>query len=196
MNGPESGPSPRTPSRRQQILAVAADLFAQYGFRGVSVAELGAACGVSGPALYKHFRSKDQMLAEMLVSISQELLRVGRQRVEDGGGLEELVDWHITFALANKPLIVVQDRDWSALPLEAREQVRGLQREYVDLWAAVLRTRRPRLDGHQALARVHAAFGLLNSTPHSAVLPDPQMREVLREMTLSSLLPVGENRIA
>ena len=42
--------------------------------------ELGAACGISGPALYKHFPSKDAMLAEMLVAISEELLSVGRCR--------------------------------------------------------------------------------------------------------------------
>ena len=60
--------------RRQQILDIAADLFASRGFHGVSVAELGAACGVSGPALYKHFQSKDAMLAEMLVTISETLL--------------------------------------------------------------------------------------------------------------------------
>ena len=67
-------------SRREQILGTAASLFAARGFHGVSVAELGAACGISGPALYKHFPSKDAMLAEMLVSISEELLRVGRER--------------------------------------------------------------------------------------------------------------------
>ena len=65
-------------NRREQILAIAADLFAQKGFHGVSIAELGAACGFSGPALYRHFRSKDAVLAEMLVSISDELLSVGR----------------------------------------------------------------------------------------------------------------------
>ena len=52
-------------------------LFAARGFHGVSVADLGAACGISGTALYKHFPSKDAMLAEMLVSISEELLEVG-----------------------------------------------------------------------------------------------------------------------
>ena len=67
-------------NRREQILDIAADLFAQKGFHGVSIAELGAACGFSGPALYRHFRSKDAVLAEMLVSISDELLSVGRER--------------------------------------------------------------------------------------------------------------------
>ena len=130
-----------SPTRREQILATAAELFAARGFHGVSVADLGAACGISGPALYKHFVSKDAVLAEMLVSISERLLSVGRERVaaadgDPGAALRALVDWHVDFALRHRALIVVQDRDWESLPVEAREQVRALQRAYVDLWAA------------------------------------------------------------
>src|SRR5665811_749392 len=94
------------PSRREQILSTAAELFAARGFHGVSVVDLGAACGISGPALYRHFTSKDAMLAEMLVSISEELLEVGRERVAEAGSAQEalrgLVGWHIDFALNNK----------------------------------------------------------------------------------------------
>ena len=70
-----------TPTRRDQILDTAARLFAQRGFHGVSIADLGAACGISGPALYKHFAGKESILAEMLVGISEELLAEGRARV-------------------------------------------------------------------------------------------------------------------
>ena len=174
-------------SRREQILATAARLFAARGFHGVSVVDLGAACGISGPALYKHFQSKDAVLAEMLISISEELLRVGRRRIDDGEGLAGLIEWHVSFALANKPLIVVQDRDWSSLPDAARDRVRSLQREYVDLWATELRLRHPDIGVKQSQARVHATFGLLNSTPHSAFLPEPEMSTVLTEMATRAL---------
>lgn len=178
-------------SRRDQILATAAELFAARGFHGVSVADLGAACGISGPALYKHFVSKDAVLAEMLVSISQELLAVGRERVEGAAdpatALAGLVDWHVDFALRHRPLIVVQDRDWQSLPGEARERVRALQREYVDLWAAQLRLLHPELGLEAARAMAHAAFGLINSTPHSGLLPDVPMHGLLRQMALGAL---------
>jgi AcrR family transcriptional regulator len=183
-------------ARRQQILATAAELFARKGFHGVSIAELGAACGFSGPALYRHFRSKNAMLAEMLVSISEELLTVGRQRVRAAEApheaLQALVDWHVTFALDHKALIVVQDRDWAALPLEARERVRETQRKYVEVWVKQLRAIDPDLAPKQARARVHATFGLLNSTPHSAFLPPEEMRATLTEMACRALgVPVA-----
>jgi len=179
------------PGRREQILATAATLFARDGFHGVSVAELGRACGTSGPALYRHFGSKDALLAEMLVGSSDELLRGGRARVRAArsasAALEALIEWHVSFALANRALIVVQDRDWAALPDDAREHVRTVQRKYVELWARQLRHAQPRLRPVEARARAHAVFGLINSTPRSGLLPDSQMASTLSSMARAAL---------
>ena len=178
-------------SRREQLLATAAELFAARGFHGVSVAEIGAAVGISGPALYKHFPGKDAILAEMLVAISEELLAVGRERAASAGdgvpAVRALVGWHVDFALRHRSLIVVQDRDWESLPPEAREQVRALQRSYVDLWAAQLAHVHAALPLDRGRAMAHAAFGLINSTPHSALLPEAQMRDLLTRMALDAL---------
>ena len=177
--------------RREQILATAAELFAARGFHGVSVSDIGSACGISGPALYKHFASKDAVLAEMLVSISERLLAVGRERSEAApdprSAVRALVEWHVDFALRDRALIVVQDRDWESLPDDARERVRSLQREYVDLWADRLREVHRGLRPDSARAMAHAAFGLINSTPHSALLPDARMRDLLLQMAYAAL---------
>ncbi|WP_235497549.1 TetR/AcrR family transcriptional regulator, partial [Aeromicrobium sp. Leaf272] len=60
--------------RRREIARSAVELFADRGFHGVSVGDVGAASGISGPAIYKHFRSKESVLAQALVDISTELL--------------------------------------------------------------------------------------------------------------------------
>jgi len=177
--------------RREQIVETAAVLFARRGFHGVSVGDLGAACGVSGPALYKHFASKEAILADMLVSISEELLSVGRERVAtaaDGpAAVTALVEWHVDFALRHKALIIVQDRDWQSLPDRDREQVRTLQRQYVDLWAGQLVRVHRGVHTDRARAMAHIAFGLINSTPHSDLLPVAPMRDLLRGMALDAL---------
>jgi AcrR family transcriptional regulator len=177
--------------RRDQILDVAARLFAERGFHGVSVGDIGRAVGVSGPALYKHFDSKDAVLAEMLVTISERLLAEGQQRVaqaaDPAAALAALVEWHVEFALAQPSLIVVQERDWQSLPAQARERVRSLQREYVDLWAEQLGHRHQGLSVDQARSMAHAAFGLINSTPHSSLLPPDAMQSLLRRMALRAL---------
>ena len=186
------------PSRREQILTTAAGLFAVRGFHGVSVAELGAACGMTGPALYRHFPAKKAILAEMLVSISAELLRVGRERsgsaADPSQAVGALVDWHVDFALTHRALIVVQDRDWGSLPADVQERVRGLQRRYVDLWVRQLRRLHPQLPARRARAMAHVAFGLINSTPHSTRLAEAEMRRLLRQMALRALdVPHAQN---
>lgn len=182
-------------NRRDQILETAADLFASRGFHGVSVSEIGRACGISGPALYKHFDSKDAVLAAMLVGISEELLEEGRSRVAKARtaheAIESLVAWHTDFALRHRSLIVVQERDWPSLPPAARDRVRHLQREYVDIWAGQLRRRHRGLHTDRARAMAHAAFGLINSTPHTRLIPDESMRGVLHRMAMGALTTDG-----
>ncbi|WP_393058248.1 TetR/AcrR family transcriptional regulator [Streptomyces sp. LN549] len=171
------------PTRREQILKEAARLFAERGFHGVGVDEIGAAVGISGPGLYRHFPGKDAMLAELLVGISERLLAGGQQRVsEDASGdgspealLDALIEGHIDFALDDRPLITLHDRELDRLRDTDRKRVRRLQREYVEVWVAVVRDLYPALPEHEARAAVHAVFGLLNSTPHlgrPGALPD------------------------
>ena len=180
--------------RRQQILEVAAPLFARRGFHGVSIDELGAAAGVSGPALYRHFAGKEAILAELLLDVSHRLLDGGRRRVASHPGPEEalaaLVDGHVAFALAEPALITLQARDLDAVPEPARRQVRRLQRQYVDLWvdAVVAATGAER---DVALAGTHATFGLINSTPFSARLPAPAMADLLRHAALTVVRTLG-----
>lgn len=161
------------PTRRQQILKEAARLFAERGFHGVGVDEIGAAVGISGPGLYRHFPGKDAMLAELLVGISGQLLTGARRRVAEVGGqadafavLDSLIEGHIDFALDDRPLITLHDRELDRLRDSDRKLVRQLQRQYVELWVGVVRETHPTLTEPAARSAVHSVFGLLNSTPH------------------------------
>lgn len=178
--------------RRQQIIDTAADLFAARGFHGVSVHDIGAACGISGPALYKHFPGKQSILAASLTEISQTLVDEGRRRVKQTSkpqaALDALIDWHVEFALTHPSRIVIQDREWANLDSEAQVAVRSSQLAYIDVWVDVLRELRPELDRPTARAVVQAGFGLLNSTPHSARIGAASMREVLSQMASNALL--------
>ncbi len=190
------GMSTRTDAltRREQILKEAARLFAERGFHGVGVDEIGAAVGISGPGLYRHFAGKDAMLAELLVGISERLLSGGRMRVAEaqaGPGpetdagvlLASLIDGHIDFALDDRPLITLHDRELDRLRDSDRKRVRQLQRQYVELWVAVVRDLHTQVAEAEARAAVHAVFGLLNSTPHlgsyGSGLPDRAATEAL-----------------
>ncbi|MDQ3734110.1 MAG: TetR/AcrR family transcriptional regulator [Actinomycetota bacterium] len=182
----------RRVTRRDEILRVAAQLFAERGFHGVGVDDIGAAAGITGPGIYRHFESKDAILAEMLVRISERLLAGGQARVEEATGdaaaaLAGLIAWQTDFALSNPALIVVQDRDLANVAERDRRRVRQLQRRYVEVWVEVLARLHPEAGQAQIRARAHALFGLINSTPHSAgELGTDAMAQILTAMALAA----------
>ncbi|WP_200263218.1 TetR/AcrR family transcriptional regulator [Streptomyces sp. HSG2] len=192
------------PTRREQILREAARLFAERGFHGVGVDEIGAAVGISGPGLYRHFAGKDAMLAELLVGISDQLLTGARRRLAEADGsvpeavLDSLIEGHIDFALDDRPLITLHDRELDRLRDADRKTVRRLQRRYVELWVSVVRGHYPVLDESGARSAVHAVFGLINSTPHLGRADAPPGREVtaalLHRMARGALAAAAEGR--
>lgn len=184
-----------TGSRREQIVAAAAELFARRGFHGVGIDDIGAAVGISGPALYRHFRSKDAVLGQMLLDISEKLLTGGRQRVaaveDPAQALRTLVRWQVDFALAQPALITVQTRDLANLSETDQRQVRRLQRSYVEVWVAAIQQAVPGTSEDTARAAAHAVFGLINSTPHSALPNRTETAALLERLALAALLACG-----
>jgi AcrR family transcriptional regulator len=186
--------------RRLQLLAAAERLFAERGFLAVRLEDIGAAAGVSGPAIYRHFPNKESLLVELLVGISTRLLAGAREvrgrSADAAAALDDLIDFHLDFALGEPDLIRIQDRDLAHLPAAAEKQVRKAQRQYVEVWVGVLRELNPDLAEADARLTAHAVFGLLNSTPHSMKSGDDsrarparatRSRAVMRAMTVAAL---------
>ena len=69
--------------RRDKLIAAAERLVAERGFLAVRLEDIGAAAGVSGPAIYRHFPNKEALLVELLVGISTRLLAGARAVVAD-----------------------------------------------------------------------------------------------------------------
>ena len=157
--------------RRSQLIAAAERLVAERGYLAVRLEDIGAAAGVSGPAIYRHFPNKEALLVELLVGISTRLLAGATDvvaRADDpADALDGLIDFHLDFALGESDLIRIQDRDLGHLPPTAKRQVRKAQRQYVEIWVDVLRQLDDTLSETDARLMAHATFGLLNSTPHS-----------------------------
>jgi AcrR family transcriptional regulator len=184
---------PEGGSRRTQILDAAAVLFARHGFHGVSMDDIGGAVGMSGPGLYRHFSGKTAVLTEMLLRISEQLAAEGGRRAaaaaDASAALDALLRGHIDFALGQPALITVHDRELGNVPEPARRRIRRLQRLYVEEWVTVLTELVPHADQPALRAAVHAVFGLLNSTPHSAGgIADAELADLLYAMARASLL--------
>lgn len=176
----------RSQPRSERIVQEAVRLFAARGFGATSIDDIGAAAGVSGPAIYWHFTGKQALLASMLIDVSERLLDGGRRSVAEAtsgdDAIARLIDVHVDFALREPDLIVVHGRELHHLDPSDAHRVRLLQRQYLEVWVDVLEEQpngpeagrsRPQLG-----AAAQAVIGLINSTPY---LPSPD-RDALAPM--------------
>src|SRR5215204_1289353 len=114
--------------RRSQLIAAAERLVAERGYLAVRLEDIGAAAGVTGPAIYRHFPNKEALLVELLVGISTRLLAgatdVVAETDDPAVALDRLIDFHLDFVFTEPDLIRIQDRDLAHLPVAAKRQVR------------------------------------------------------------------------
>jgi AcrR family transcriptional regulator len=192
MSGVETARERAKADRRAALLDAAATQFADRGFARVSLEDIGAAVGVSGPAVYRHFANKQAVLAALLIDVSRDLVAGGdaviRRAPDYPSALRELIAFHVEFALTNPDVIVVQDRDLDSLAADDRLAVRTLQRAYIEAWVGVLGGIHPSTPVAELRIRVRATFGLINSTPHSARSASRNaVRSLLESMAMAAL---------
>jgi AcrR family transcriptional regulator len=61
---------PRSGNRKEQLIQEATRLFAKVGYKGMTMKRLAHACGISEPALYRHFPSKEALYVSVLHSLA------------------------------------------------------------------------------------------------------------------------------
>ncbi len=188
-----TAPTRRGVARREQILGAAADLMAERGFHAVGVSDIGAVVGVTGAALYRHFVSKPALLVAIFDRAVDGLLGDAERLTADGRPstielLGDLVAAHLAFALSDRSVLAVYAREHHNMPPDDLRRLRRNQRRYVDVWIRVLVGAVPTIDDRQALARVEATFGLLNSVPNvSSTLTDDELRVEFSTIALAAL---------
>ena len=183
--------------RRERILASATSLFEENGFHGAGIDDIAAAAGVTGPAIYRHFKNKDAVLVALFDRLAERLAAILDTVAAEGDGvehrrqgLETLVRLHVRLAFEERALIVIYISEERNLPDAQRRRVRRFQRAYVEAWADLLRPLRPDLSDDERRTAVHAAIGLLNSTGYrrQVGLPRAQAEDMLSRMALVALL--------
>ena len=162
-----TAPTARGQRTRASLLAATAELVAARGFHAVGISDIGAAAGVSGAAIYRHFASKDALLVAVFESVVGDLLEGARRAVEAHATAEAtlcaFIDAHIQFALANRTVIKVYDQEAHNLPAADRARVRRQQRSYANLWFRTVGEVNPTWTEADTAASVHGVFGLINS---------------------------------
>lgn len=179
--------------RREQLLEAAARLFAAHGFHAVGIDDIGAAAGISGPGVYRHFRGKGALLEALCDRAMTRMLDGARdlsaQQQDPQMVLESLVDLHVQFAVEEASLIGVWVRETRALSDDVRRSLRRRMRSYEQLWQQVLAPLRDDLSDAELAVVTSSTLALLNGTALSSPTVDADRLVVLlRRMALAALL--------
>ncbi|XAY07373.1 hypothetical protein DSM112329_04254 [Paraconexibacter sp. AEG42_29] len=160
-----------------QILRAAAKLFADRGFAGVGVDEIGKEAGVTGPAIYRHFSGKDEILATLCDDALDQLVSLTNKDFEDAWDqLSHLVAGHGSFVVSHGSLAGVWIREGRLLSDASRLHVYRRQRAYIQRWSTTIARCLPHHAEDEHLTLTFAALGMLNSIatwPPAARRADP-----------------------
>ena len=159
--------------RRDEILNVAADCFAQRSYPATSMNDIAAACGTSKARLYHYYDSKEAILFDLLDRYTQKLLVIigqaqataHRQALDERATLHELIRAFLreyeTSATRHAALL----GSTQFLGEEQREVILNRQRDVVSAVTRFLRHAYPaRVNLHNQTAVTMTLFGMINWT--------------------------------
>ena len=162
-----NGSARRPANRRDLILHAAIDLFHQRGYPATSVDDIGKAVDVPGPAIYRPFSSKEDLLLEAIKLAADEVHAInGRARAESSDARELLAGYiraYVDVALERSALIAVWNSEARHLSSERRSPMSRRLRSWSTEWVEALQDARPDLDEPTARLLVNGAIGMITS---------------------------------
>ncbi len=130
--------------RRGQLVRESARLFREKGYEAASVRDIAAATGLQSGSWVYHFRTKQDILAAVMVEGLQQALErieaIGHEPLPPRERFRALVHAHLDTILGpGQDFIPVLLYDWRSLEPKARPRVVALQKRYEAVWDAVIR---------------------------------------------------------
>lgn len=187
---PGSG-SRRPPNRRDLILDAAVGLFHQRGYHATGVDEIGDAVGVSGPAIYRHFASKEDILVEAIQLAADEVQAAqesARAQVSDPGALmERYVRAFARVAIDEAPLITVWVSEVRHLTPARRSPMTRRIRSWTEEWVDVLTRWRPDLGRDDARLLVAGTIGLITTVASTREEQQADLEDRITRMAMATL---------
>lgn len=177
-------------SREQKILDAAEKLFSERSFDGVGIDAIGKEAGIVGSGVYRHFSSKQEILATLIDQATDSLLmHVAPPSDDPHDDLEKLVMTHIRFCLDRARLADIWQREHHILASEHQRRFTRRQHQYIERWVTCLEACYPGHSREALVAVIRAMHALISSdtTRRSGSPQAPDLAELLKHLTLSAL---------
>jgi AcrR family transcriptional regulator len=182
----------RTP-RQRELIAVATRLFARHGYHAVGINEISGELGLTGPAFYRHYPSKEALLIacldDAITGHLEAVVDVVRSISDPLDALEAIIDNHVDFVFEQTENIQTWRTEFRSLPEADRHRLRYLQRLYTEEWVRIVRQLRTDLEIEQVRTMCQGAIALIQSaTEFQNRLPREVVGPTLGRMALHALM--------
>jgi AcrR family transcriptional regulator len=125
---------------REKILACACDLYLADGLEGLTMRKLASRMGVTAPALYRHFESREHVLADVVRAAYREFTANLYRALEGRTPLERVrkaAEGYLEFALKNARwyqllFVAPEQLGMSSLPDDIENMGRAVHQFWVD----------------------------------------------------------------
>jgi AcrR family transcriptional regulator len=190
---PEAVRKKRRPQRRDQILAAAVGLFHERGYHATGMDEIGAATGITGPGIYRHFRNKEEILetlmrerGEMIVAEVERITASGMAPLE---ALDAMARSYVEGIVDQPSLAVVAMYERRTLSADTRAWIDRMERGNLEAWVDVVRRVRTDLSEPECRVIVHAALTLgVSVCNYKSGLDDETLAGLLHPMVMTAIL--------
>jgi AcrR family transcriptional regulator len=144
----------QTASRRAQLTEVATRIFLEKGFKETGIEAILKEAGLTGPALYRHFSSKQEVLDTICINAAQRTLRlcfdIEHENLMPREKLALLIRRRLDYLFGpqgDESFLAVSQR--AHVSEEARTRILAMQREYGDIFSNFLKAVRPDLSENE-----------------------------------------------
>src|SRR5262249_55309819 len=146
---------------KDRIVATTTELFLAAEYPTTTVDEIGTTAGITGPAIYRHYRDKAELL-EAVVERAAEPGRAATRRLPADGGpprdtLLQLVAAWVELSVHTKAFIALYSHEHPYLDEATRRRIRARHRELTGIWAGLLGQVHPDRSPAELMAMVDSA---------------------------------------
>ncbi|MFC9901507.1 TetR/AcrR family transcriptional regulator [Rhodococcus sp. NPDC127593] len=170
----------RHSDRKQQILAVASELFREHGYHNVSVVDVTTKVDISASALYRHYRNKHDLLYYAVLSGLDSL----QESVSGSTDLDALLSTLSVTSTGRRGLPILWQREARYLEGEPRADLRTRLRAVTVEVSRRIAVERPDLSAADCELLAYSVLALFSSVSgHRVTLPRRRMQALLRSLS-------------
>ncbi|MCF8027119.1 MAG: TetR/AcrR family transcriptional regulator [Desulfobacteraceae bacterium] len=126
--------------RKRLIIEAAMELFEEKSFHEIGMRDIALKAGVSAASIYRYFPSRDDLFVEALIRDINNIEKRLRDRVENGGNMEELAIAVVDYLVENEATfqMMVHFMIRGELNPQALKKFNSVQRYFLKMFSKVV----------------------------------------------------------